>query len=144
MLFAVEIEPSFKLLSGRRISPGLSGKEYRTGTVISPARRSNCSPGSTIDPGDYIKPADGNDPRQAHCMSSTASPRRTVRKKPFQNEFWDQFEKGIYVDIVTGEPLFSSSDKFESGCGWPSFSKPIEDPVVSNKRRFGRHRDAAY
>ena len=44
---------------------------------------------------------------------------------PFQNEYFDHFEPGIYVDITTGEPLFVSSDKFESGCGWPSFSKPI-------------------
>ena len=48
----------------------------------------------------------------------------------FQNEFWNQFEKGIYVDIVTGEPLFSSADKFESSCGWPAFSKPIEEPSI--------------
>ncbi|MGA0351304.1 MAG: peptide-methionine (R)-S-oxide reductase MsrB [Acholeplasmataceae bacterium] len=45
---------------------------------------------------------------------------------PFQNEYDHHFEKGIYVDIVSGEPLFSSVDKFDSGCGWPSFSKPIK------------------
>ncbi|ODA38792.1 peptide-methionine (R)-S-oxide reductase MsrB [Desulfosporosinus sp. BG] len=44
---------------------------------------------------------------------------------PFQNEFWDNKHEGIYVDIISGEPLFSSNDKFESGCGWPSFTKPI-------------------
>lgn len=44
---------------------------------------------------------------------------------PFRNAFWDHHEEGIYVDIVSGEPLFSSLDKFDSGCGWPSFSKPI-------------------
>ena len=49
---------------------------------------------------------------------------------PFRNKFWNQFEKGIYVDIVTGEPLFSSSDKFESSCGWPAFSKTIEEPSI--------------
>ena len=48
----------------------------------------------------------------------------------FSNEYWDNFEKGIYVDITSGEPLFSSKDKFESGCGWPSFSKPIDKEVV--------------
>lgn len=46
-------------------------------------------------------------------------------ESPFQNSYWNFFEKGLYVDIVTGEPLFSSKDKFESSCGWPSFSKPI-------------------
>lgn len=52
---------------------------------------------------------------------------------PFQNEFWNYYQSGIYVDITTGEPLFSSSDKFESGCGWPSFSKPIDPNVIREK-----------
>ncbi len=51
-------------------------------------------------------------------------------ERPFSGKFWNQFEKGIYVDIVTDEPLFSSTDKFESGCGWPAFTKPIEKPAV--------------
>ena len=44
----------------------------------------------------------------------------------FRNEFWDHKEAGLYVDIVSGEPLFASTDKYESGCGWPSFTRPIE------------------
>lgn len=48
----------------------------------------------------------------------------------FSNRYWDQFKPGIYVDIVTGEPLFSSKDKFESGCGWPSFTEPISPDVA--------------
>ena len=51
-------------------------------------------------------------------------------ERPFANEYWNNFEKGIYVDITTKEPLFLSTDKFESGCGWPSFSKPINKEVV--------------
>lgn len=49
---------------------------------------------------------------------------------PFQNEFWNNKEEGIYVDIVSGEPLFSSRDKYDSGCGWPSFTKPIQEEAV--------------
>lgn len=45
---------------------------------------------------------------------------------PFQNEFWNHKEPGLYVDIVTGEPLFTSLDKFDSGCGWPSFTRAVE------------------
>ena len=53
---------------------------------------------------------------------------------PFRNSYWDQFAEGIYVDITTGEPLFLSSDKFDSGCGWPSFSKPIEPWLLEEFR----------
>ena len=55
-------------------------------------------------------------------------------ERPFQNAFHDSHEPGIYVDIVSGEPLFSSLDKFDSGCGWPSFTKPIEPANVSELR----------
>jgi peptide-methionine (R)-S-oxide reductase len=53
---------------------------------------------------------------------------------PFRNEFWDNHEPGIYVDVVSGEPLFSSSDKYDSGSGWPSFTRPI-DPANVNEVR---------
>jgi methionine-R-sulfoxide reductase len=52
---------------------------------------------------------------------------------PFQNEYWNNHRAGIYVDVVTGEPLFSSTDKFDSGSGWPSFTKPIEKKNVTEK-----------
>lgn len=54
-------------------------------------------------------------------------------ERPFQNEYWDETREGIYVDITTGEPLFISTDKFESGCGWPSFSKPITKNLIDEK-----------
>ena len=54
-------------------------------------------------------------------------------ERPYQNEYDDLFQKGIYVDIVSGEPLFLSTDKFQSGCGWPSFSKPIIPDVITEK-----------
>lgn len=52
---------------------------------------------------------------------------------PFQNAYWDNHREGIYVDVVTGEPLFSSKDKFDSGTGWPSFSKPLAQESLSSK-----------
>lgn len=51
-------------------------------------------------------------------------------ESPYTGKYWDSFEEGIYVDITTGEPLFSSKDKFKSNCGWPSFAKPIEKEVT--------------
>lgn len=59
-------------------------------------------------------------------------------ERAFNNEYWDFFESGIYVDVTTGEPLFSSKDKFNSQCGWPSFSKPIAPEVLNY------HRDSSF
>jgi peptide-methionine (R)-S-oxide reductase len=52
---------------------------------------------------------------------------------PFRNEYWNHFNDGIYVDVVTGEPLFSSKDKYDAGCGWPSFTKPIDKGEIEEK-----------
>ena len=86
----------------------------------------------TIDPGDYQRPAE-DIIREKLDSTQYAVTRQNATEPPFSNEYWNRFDKGIYVDIVTGEPLFSSLDKFESACGWPAFSKPIEEPVVVEK-----------
>jgi peptide-methionine (R)-S-oxide reductase len=59
-------------------------------------------------------------------------------ERPFANAFWNETRPGLYVDIVSGEPLFSSLDKFDAGCGWPSFTKPVENTEVTTHtdRRF--------
>ena len=54
-------------------------------------------------------------------------------ERAFDNEYWDNHEEGIYVDVVTGEPLFSSTDKYDSGTGWPSFTKPIADHNIKTR-----------
>lgn len=59
---------------------------------------------------------------------------KNVTEAPFQNTFYDHFEEGIYVDITSGEPLFTSLEKFDSGCGWPSFYAPVAPNVVVEKR----------
>ncbi|HWG10965.1 MAG TPA: peptide-methionine (R)-S-oxide reductase MsrB [Rhodanobacteraceae bacterium] len=58
----------------------------------------------------------------------------SATERPFDNEFNAEKRAGLYVDIVSGEPLFTSLDKFDSGCGWPSFSKPVEDANVIEKQ----------
>ncbi len=67
---------------------------------------------------------------------------QSATEPPFQNEFWDNHQQGIYVDIVSGQPLFSSLDKFDSGCGWPSFSKPLSgtDVVEHTDDSYGMER----
>lgn len=67
-------------------------------------------------------------PEQFHVTQESGT------ERPFSGEYDDHFEPGIYVDIVSGEPLFASSAKFNSGCGWPSFSKPIVDANVNELR----------
>ena len=74
--------------------------------------------------------------QQAIARLSTEQFRVTQQnatERPFDNAFWDHHEPGIYVDIVSGEPLFSSLDKFDSGCGWPSFTRPLEPENVEER-----------
>ncbi|MBA3543052.1 MAG: peptide-methionine (R)-S-oxide reductase MsrB [Chthoniobacterales bacterium] len=59
--------------------------------------------------------------------------RENGTEPPFRNEYWDNHKPGVYVDLISGEPLFASSDKFESGTGWPSFTKPIDKSHVVEK-----------
>lgn len=82
-----------------------------------------------IDPAKYPKPSD-----EALKEKLTAAQYNVTQKNDtetaYSNEYWDNYEPGIYVDVATGEPLFSSADKYDSKCGWPSFTKPIEPDVV--------------
>ena len=82
-----------------------------------------------IDPGDYRKPA-AEVIRDKLTEEQYRVTQQSGTELPFRNEFWNRFAEGIYVDIVTGEPLFSSTDKYRSGCGWPAFTKPIEAPSI--------------
>ncbi len=59
--------------------------------------------------------------------------RENGTEPPFDNEYWDNKKDGIYIDIISGEPLFSSLDKFDSGCGWPSFTKPLKAEKINQK-----------
>lgn len=63
---------------------------------------------------------------------------KDATEPPFKNEYWDHDEEGIYVDLISGEPLFSSNDKFDAGCGWPSFTDPIEEEEIIKKKDTSR------
>ena len=82
-----------------------------------------------VDPGQYEKPSENalkeNLSEEAYQVTQHAATER-----PFHNEYFATFEEGIYVDVTTGEPLFFASDKFDSGCGWPSFTRPIAKDVI--------------
>jgi methionine-R-sulfoxide reductase len=83
----------------------------------------------------FIKPSDRElrerlTPEQYHVTQAEGT------EPPFRNEYWDNKEPGIYVDVVSGEPLFSSLDKYDSGTGWPSFTKPLESGGIVSHTDF--------
>jgi len=78
----------------------------------------------------YQRPSD-DELRQKLTPEQWAVTQEAATERPFTNEYDHEFRPGIYVDITTGEPLFMSTDKYDSGCGWPAFSKPIDASVVS-------------
>jgi len=81
---------------------------------------------------DFKKPSD-QELQQTLTPLQYKVTQREGTEAPFQNQYWDNHEPGIYVDVVSGEPLFSSLDKFESGTGWPSFTRPLEPENVTTK-----------
>ena len=81
---------------------------------------------------DFKKPSDADLKKSLTPLQYQVT-QHEATERPFQNEFWNNHEAGIYVDVVSGEPLFSSLDKYESGTGWPSFTKPLEPSNVKTK-----------
>ncbi len=79
-----------------------------------------------------LTPMENLTPLQRHVTKENGT------EPPFRNEFWDNHRAGIYVCVISGKPLFSSTDKFDSGTGWPSFTKPIDPAMVEE------HRDASH
>jgi peptide methionine sulfoxide reductase msrA/msrB len=97
------------------------------------------------DAANYVSKADKTDLRQRLTPMQYEVTQAGATEPPFENEYWDRFEPGVYVDIVDGTPLFLSAHKFESGCGWPSFSRPIDDNLIKRlpDASFGRSRTEA-
>ena len=93
------------------------------------AQASRSTPMSTRT---YKKPSDAELQKKLDKLQYEVT-QHDATEPAFRNKYWDNHEAGLYVDVATGEPLFSSTDKFESGTGWPSFTKPVEDGRVVSK-----------
>jgi methionine-R-sulfoxide reductase len=98
------------------------GQSTNDSTVITPYMETN----------NFIKPETA-ELKKKLTPEQFAVTQQAATEPAFNNKYWDTHDAGIYVDVVSGKPLFSSLDKFDSGCGWPSFTKPISDNDVVEK-----------
>ncbi len=121
-----------------------AGCTHRESSSTSPPKSSiaaTADPGSNNEPAEnrnmpskrtYTKPTD-TELRSRLSRLEYQVTQHEATEPSFRNRFWDNHEPGIYVDVVSGEPLFSSTDKFESGTGWPSFTRPIDASRVTSR-----------
>lgn len=135
--FAVELKPLENFFAAEEYHQDYLDKNPGGYCHISPARMEAVR-NMVVDPALYERPV------QAQLREKLTEEQYYVTQEngtepPFRNPFWNHDEKGIYVDAATGEPLFSSLDKFESACGWPAFSKPLDPAAVYGRtdRTFG-------
>ncbi|MGD9666830.1 MAG: peptide-methionine (R)-S-oxide reductase MsrB [Synergistaceae bacterium] len=138
--FAVEIKPLESFYDAEEYHQNYLDKNPGGYCHITPAEMKMVED-MIVDPAKYRRPED-EEIRKRLSKEAYMVAVESGTEPSFNNEFWDHKEKGIYVDVITGEPLFSSKDKFESPCGWPAFSKPI-DPntiVYLNDNSFGMRR----
>jgi methionine-R-sulfoxide reductase len=84
-------------------------------------------------PAPYQKPSD-DELRKRLTRAQFEVTQRAATEPPFENEFWNDHRAGLYVDVVSGEPLFSSLDKFDSGTGWPSFTRPLDPNALTTRK----------
>ena len=95
--------------------------------------RQNDNPTNQFMDAKYFKKPDAAELRKKLTPEQFAVTQQAATEPAFQNEYWNNHEAGIYVDAVSGEPLFSSLDKFDSGCGWPSFTKPLAGGLIDER-----------
>ncbi len=142
----------YQVLRGGGLSPGLLQEESLAVQVLSLRVRPRPVPGKGMGKGRpksakaaneqaYKKPDDATLRKNLTPMQYEVTQKEGT-EPPFRNEYWDNHREGIYVDIVSGEPLFSSKDKYESGTGWPSFTKPLEPGNIVEKEDHQLFHDA--
>jgi len=122
---------SFATLPDATVEPIITPAPSSPAPASPATARSGVAP--LIDPSRYTLP---NDSDLKHILTPLAYAvvRENATEHPFSGAYWREERTGLYVDVVTGEPLFSSRDKFDAGCGWPSFTKPVGHQVIREKR----------
>lgn len=134
---AVEIKPLINFYSAEEFHQDYLDKNPGGYCHINPklfevARNAGRPIAAGVDAGKYSRPSDSE--LRSHLNDiQYAVTQQNATEAPFSNEYFDEKRPGIYVDITTGEPLFLSTDKFDSGCGWPSFSRPVCPDVIKVK-----------
>jgi peptide methionine sulfoxide reductase msrA/msrB len=138
--FVVEIEPLERFYDAEEYHQNYLDKNPFGYCHISPTEMQEVSE-MIVDPGDYPRPSEEKIKEMLSNLEYDVT-QLAGTEPAFNNEYYDNHERGIYVDIVTGEPLFSSSDKFESGTEWPSFTEPIDENTLRTieDRSFGMRR----
>ncbi|HJU66445.1 MAG TPA: peptide-methionine (R)-S-oxide reductase MsrB [Gemmatimonadaceae bacterium] len=117
----------------------LAALVFTTGTTVTACAQSDAKeartasrPRQSASASPYRRPSDAEIRDRLSPMQFRVT-QQDYTEPPFRNEFWNHHEPGIYVDVVSGEPLFSSLDKFDSGTGWPSFTKPLEPGNIAER-----------
>lgn len=126
--FAVEVKPLENFYKAEEYHQNYLDKNPGGYCHIAPSEMKDASAGF-IDAAKYRRPAQ-KDIQKKLSSEQYQVTQNAATEAPFENAFYEQKKKGIYVDIVTGEPLFSTKDQFDSGCGWPSFSSAIDDNTI--------------
>ena len=136
-ILRVMLRLSMRKVRTYALSAAVAGLAWAAFSGCSPAQSQTASPNATVATTqstnsamqDFQKPPADELKKKLTPMQFDVT-QHAGTEPAFQNEFWNNHKPGIYVDIVSGKPLFSSLDKFDSGCGWPSFSKPVAEKEV--------------
>lgn len=130
---AIEIKPLKNFYPAETYHQDYLDKHPNGYCHINPALFEMARKANTSHTKKYQKPDDAT-LRKKLSAEQYAVTQKSATEPAFHNEYWNEHRPGIYVDITTGEPLFVSTDKFDSGCGWPSFSKPIQKDLIAEKK----------
>jgi methionine-R-sulfoxide reductase len=113
----------------------LAGGLTPSAQTAQPAAQSGQAAAATPQQGEFKRPSDEELKKKLTPIQFSVT-RRDDTEMPFRNAYWDNHEDGIYVDIISGEPLFSSREKYDSGTGWPSFYRPLEPKNIRTTTDF--------